>query len=237
MFFVEINNGYNVLNMTGSVTTEEKYDPVYVGMDDVNDRVLRAIQKIDRKEFVPEAYQKEDYDNGPIPLGYGQTMSSSFIVELMTNLVNTAPHKVVLEIGTGSGYQAAILSLLVNKVYSMETVPVLAKDSKNNLKKMGISNVYVKCGNGYFGWEEKSPFDAIIVSAAVPHIPQRLIQQLKPGGHMVLPVGNPNSQQMLSLVTKNKKGILNTESILPVTFAPLVSGTGEGTYYNYHAEY
>ena len=188
------------------------------------------MQTIDREEFVPDAYRKHVYDNSFVPIGYGQTIPPPFIVELMTNLVDTASDKVVLEVGTGSGFQAAILSLLVKNVYTIETIPELVKASKNKLRKMGFNNVEVKCGDGYYGWKEKAPFDAIIVSAAVPHIPQSLIEQLKPGGHMVLPVGEPHSQQMLLLVMKDRKGVINTELILPVTFVPLVSSNGEVTY-------
>lgn len=191
---------------------------------------LSTMQTIDREEFVPDAYRKHVYDNSFVPIGYGQTIPPPFIVELMTNLVDTASDKVVLEVGTGSGFQAAILSLLVKNVYTIETIPELVKASKNKLRKMGFNNVEVKCGDGYYGWKEKAPFDAIIVSAAVPHIPQSLIEQLKPGGHMVLPVGEPHSQQMLLLVMKDRKGVINTELILPVTFVPLVSSNGEVTY-------
>ena len=216
--------------MINTIKTEENYYSAYAEIDSVNNRVLTAMQVIDREEFVPDAYIKHVYDNGFIPIGYGQTIPPPFIVELMTNLADTASDKVVLEVGTGSGFQAAILSMLAKKVYTIETIPELAKTSKNKLRKMGFSNVEVKCGDGYYGWKEKSPFDAIIVSAAVPHIPQSLIEQLKPAGHLVLPVGEPHSQQMLLLVTKDKNGIIKTESILPVTFGSLVSSNVDVTY-------
>ena len=224
------NNSNMARKMIGTIKAQANYCSASAEIDVINNRVLNAMQAIDREQFVPDAYRKHVYNKGPIPIGYNQTIPPPFIVELMTNLADTAPDKIVLEVGTGSGFQAAILSLLVKKVYTIETIPELAKTSKDNLRKMGFNNIEVKCGNGYYGWEEKSPFDAIIISAAVPHIPQSLIEQLKPGGHMVLPIGEPNSQQMLLLVTKNKERIINTESILPVAFVPLVSSNDEVTY-------
>ena len=217
--------------MIGKLKTKINYYPVYEAENTgVNDRVLNAMQAVDRKEFVPEEYNKHVHDKGFIPIGYGQALPPPFVVELMANLADTALNKVILEVGTGSGFQAAILSLLVKKVYTIEVIPALAKASKNKLRKMGFNNVDVKCGNGYYGWGEKAPFDAIIVSAAVPYIPQPLMNQLKPGGHMVLPVGEPKRQQMLVLVMKDKNGRIKTESILPVTFKPLVSSSSQVSY-------
>jgi len=216
--------------MVNTIKTEANYSSACTEIDAINDRVLSAMHVIDREEFVPNAYIKHVYDNGFVPIGYGQTIPPPFIVDLMTNLVDTASDKVVLEVGTGSGFQAAILSMVVKKVYTIERIAELAKTSKNKLRKMGFNNVEVKCGDGYYGWKEKAPFDAIIVSAAVPHIPQSLIEQLKPGGHLVLPVGEPHSQQMLLLVTKDRNGIIKSESILPVTFGPLISSNVEVTY-------
>lgn len=210
--------------MIDTIKIEENDWPVYAAeIEGLDNRVLSAMKAIGREEFVPKAYKKHVYNNGFVPIGYGQNIPPPFVVELMTNLADTASNKVVLEVGTGSGFQAAILSLLVKKVYTIEMIPALAKASENKLRKMGFNNVEVKCGNGYYGWQEKAPFDAIIVSAAVPHIPEDLIEQLKPGGHMVLPVGEPYSQQMLTLVTKDSKGVINTKSITPVNFVPLVS--------------
>lgn len=214
--------------MIETIKTEADYCSAYTRIDGVNDRVLSAMQVIDREEFVPDAYKKRAYDNGPIPIGFGQTISQPFIVALMTNLLDTAEDKIVLEVGTGSGFQAAILSCLVKKVYSIEKIPELANASNNKLRKMGLNNVEIQCGDGYNGWQEKSPFDAIIVTAAAPYIPQSLIEQLKPGGRMVLPVGEPYSHQMLVLVTKDKQGAVTKESIIPVAFVPLVSGNVDG---------
>ena len=216
--------------MINPIKEKDNYCTTSTGIDSLDNRVLNSINVIDRNEFIPDQYRKHIYDKSFVPIGYAQTTPPLFIVDLMTNLVATASDKVVLDVGTGSGFQAAILSLLVKKVYTIEVIPGLAKISKNKLRKMGFNNVEVKCGDGYYGWKEKSPFDAIIVSAAVPYIPQSLIDQLKPGGRMVIPIGEPHSQQMLLLVTKDRKGIISTESILPVTFDPLVSGKVEVTY-------
>ena len=218
------------MNTNDTIRIEENHRLTFAESDVINNRVFNAIQSVDRELFVPDAY-REDVDNkGFIPIGHKQSILPPFIIDLMTNLADTASDKIVLEIGTGSGYHAAILSLLVKKVYTIEMIPELATSSKNKLRKMGFNNIEVKCGNGYYGWKDKSPFDAIIVSASVPHIPQSLVEQLKPSGHMVIPVGEPNSQQMLLLVTKNREGIADTESILPVTFAPLVSHAGDVRY-------
>lgn len=217
-------------NMIDTVNAGVDYCLLYPKNDSANDRVVNAIQMIDRDEFVPDLYKHHVYNNGFIPIGYDQSIPPPFIVELMTKLADTASDKVVLQIGTGTGYQSAILALLVKNVYTIEANPALAKASKNTLRKMGFNNIEVKCGDGYYGWKEKSPFDAIIVSVAVPHIPQNLIEQIKPGGHIVIPVGEPHSQQNLLLVTKDRKGRVNTEKILPVTFVSLEPNNVEITY-------
>ena len=226
---MKINNKNKAIKMIETVKTAANYCSVYTGVDSVKDHLLGAMQVINREDFVPDAYKKRDYDNGSIPIGFGQTIPQPFIVELMMNLLDPAPDNIALEVGTGSGFQAAILSCLVKKVYSIEKIPVLAKASKNKLRKMGLNNIEIQCGDGYYGWQEKSPFDSIIVTAAAPHIPESLIQQLKPGGRMVLPVGAPYSEQMLVLVTKDRQGAVTTESILPVAFMPLVPGDIDAT--------
>jgi protein-L-isoaspartate(D-aspartate) O-methyltransferase len=158
-----------------------------------------------------------------LPIGYGQTISQPYIVALMTDLLDLTPESIVLEIGTGSGYQAAILSRLAKKVYSIERIPELCESARARLQTLGYSNVETLCANGYYGWEDKAPFDAITVTAAAPHIPEALINQLKPGGRMVIPVGLPYMHQELMLVTKDLDGKISTDTILGVSFVPLVT--------------
>jgi protein-L-isoaspartate(D-aspartate) O-methyltransferase len=186
--------------------------------------VLRAMRTVPRHLFVPEGLQSRAYDDGPLPIGHGQTISQPYIVAYMTEVLKVGKGDTVLEIGAGSGYQAAVLSPLVKKVYTMEIIPELAASSKERLKKLGYSNVEVKEGDGYYGWPEKGPFDAIIVTAAAGHIPPPLIQQLKNGGRMVIPVGGFFMVQNLVLVSKDKKGEITTRNLLPVRFVPLTGG-------------
>jgi len=202
---------------------EADYSADYTGRKEFDKRVMQAMQDVDRKLFVPEIFKKQAYDNGPLAIGYGQTISQPYIVALMTDLLDTSPEDIVLEVGTGSGYQAAILSRLVKKVYSIEKIPELAESSRANFKVLSYDNIDILCNNGYYGWEEKAPFDSIIVTAAAPHIPESLISQLKPGGRMVIPVGHPQKRQRLMVVTKDMQGNTNTESILSVVFVPLVT--------------
>lgn len=212
----------NIKSMLDTIRMEADYSSAYTGRKAFNKRVMKVMQDVDRKLFVPEIFQNQAYDDGPLPIGSGQTISQPYIVALMTDLLDTSPQSTVLEVGTGSGYQAAILSRLVKKVYSIEKIPELAESSRANLKVLGYDNIEILCNNGYYGWQEKAPFDSIIVTAAASHIPESLISQLKPGGRMVIPVGQPQKRQRLILVTKNEDGTTNTESILSVVFVPLV---------------
>lgn len=209
----------NIQNMIDTISRES----LYSNRKMIDEKVMDVMHLVDRKIFVPSTYANNAYDNGPLPIGFGQTISQPYIVALMTDLLELKPDYKVLEIGTGSGYQTAILSHLVDKIYTIEYIAALAWKTKHKLKKMGYKNIEFKRGNGYFGWEEKSPFDAIIVTAAAPHIPPQLIKQLKSGGRMVIPVGQPFLYQVLMLVTKDDKGEINTESITPVSFVPLVN--------------
>ena len=208
--------------MLDTIRTEADYTTEFTGRNKINKRVMQAMHDVDRKHFVPEVFQNRAYDNGPLPIGHGQTISQPYIVALMTDLLDTSPHSVVLEVGTGSGYQAAILSRLVKKVYSIEKIPDLAEQARTNLKNLGYDNIEILCNNGYYGWEEKAPFDSIIVTAAATHIPNSLINQLKPGGRMVIPVEYSDGRQKLILVTKDLKGNTSIEPIISVVFVPLV---------------
>ena len=180
---------------------------------------LDAMRKVERHLFVPPAYMGMAYDDGPMPIGYGQTISQPYIVAYMTEIIKPKKDDKILEIGTGSGYQAAILAEIVDTVYTIEIVSELAKTASDRLQKLGYDNVEVISGDGYYGLEEHAPFDAIVVTAAAEHIPPSLIRQLKDGGKMVIPVGSPFLVQTLMLVEK-KKGKVSTSSLMPVRFVP-----------------
>ncbi|MFL6200697.1 MAG: protein-L-isoaspartate(D-aspartate) O-methyltransferase, partial [Thermoanaerobaculia bacterium] len=180
---------------------------------------------VPRHELVPEAVRHAAYENRPLPIGNGQTISQPYIVALMTNLAKPAKSHVVLEVGTGSGYQAAVLSRLVAQVSSIELVEPLARRATERLKALGFNNVTVRQGDGYKGWAERAPFDAIVVTAAASHIPPALVEQLKPGGRLVIPVGERFSIQNPMLVEKDPDGRAHTSrAVLPVRFVPLVAG-------------
>lgn len=181
---------------------------------------LQAMRKVPRHLFVPPSYANEAYRDGPLPIGYSQTISQPFIVAYMTELVKPAKGKNALEIGTGSGYQAAILAEIVDTVYTIEIVPELAHEATARLKMLGYKNIITKYGDGYKGWPEHAPFDIIIVTAAADHIPDPLKEQLAEGGRLVMPVGDPASVQYLVLLTK-RKGKITEQRLEPVRFVPL----------------
>ncbi len=183
-------------------------------------RTLRAMGSVPRHLFVPPAYERQAYNDSPLPIGYNQTISQPFIVAYMTELVRPTPGKRALEIGTGSGYQAAVLAGIVDTVYTIEIVPGLAREAAVRLKTLGYGNVVTRQGDGYKGWPEKAPFDIIIVTAAADHIPQPLREQLAEGGRLVMPVGDPASVQFLVLLTK-RKGKITEQRLEPVRFVPL----------------
>ena len=186
-------------------------------------RVLDVMKVVERHKFVPERYSESAYKDGPLPIGYGQTISQPFIVAFMTeNLKLKSSHK-VLEIGTGSGYQAAVLSELCDHVYTIEIVNALANESTERLEKLGYKNITVRSGNGYKGWPEEAPFDRIMVTAAPEEIPELLIEQLAEGGIMVIPVGKQYEIQYLWVITKEVGGQIKKEKILPVRFVPMVT--------------
>jgi protein-L-isoaspartate(D-aspartate) O-methyltransferase len=186
--------------------------------------VLKVMAKVRRHAFVPRKAQGEAYADRPLPIGYGQTISQPYIVALMTDLLELGPDDVALELGTGSGYQAAVLAELAQAVYSIEIVKPLASEAAARLRRLGYDNAEVKQGDGYFGWPEHGPFDAIVVTAAASHVPPPLVEQLKPGGRMVIPVGAAFQVQYLMLVQKAADGTVTTESLLPVRFVPLTGG-------------
>jgi protein-L-isoaspartate(D-aspartate) O-methyltransferase len=181
--------------------------------------VLKAMRKVPRHLFVPKEYESEAYDDNPLPIGYNQTISQPYIVAYMTEVAKPDPSKKALEIGTGSGYQAAVLAEIVNKVYSIEIVPELARESAERLKKLGYYNVTVKYGDGYKGWKEFSPFDIVIVTAAAEQIPAPLIEQLAENGRLVIPIGAPAAVQELILIEK-KNGKIEKTRLTFVRFVP-----------------
>jgi protein-L-isoaspartate(D-aspartate) O-methyltransferase len=194
------------------------------GIDDR--RVIEVMRQVPRHEFVPEAYLSQAYENHPLPIGHGQTISQPFIVALMTQELALDPSDKVLEIGTGSGYQAAILAELGVEVYSIEIIEALATEAQVRLERLGYSAIQVRHADGYFGWPEKAPFDAIIVTAAPDHIPQPLLDQLAEGGIMVIPVGPVGGFQELWRITRDDTGEVRSTSLGGVRFVPL-TGTAE----------
>ncbi|MCK5322594.1 MAG: protein-L-isoaspartate(D-aspartate) O-methyltransferase [Desulfobulbaceae bacterium] len=196
----------------------------YLDRKSLDPAVMSAMVHVPRHEFVPASYRGSAYENRPLPIGHGQTISQPYIVAIMSDLLNIKKEDQVLEIGTGSGYQAAILGELAKKVFTIEIVKPLAEQAAKRLKRLGYDNVEVRQGDGYYGWEEHAPFDAVIVTAAASHIPPPLIRQLKPGGRMMIPVGTRFMVQQLVLVEKNNRGKVTTRQLLPVMFVPLTGG-------------
>jgi protein-L-isoaspartate(D-aspartate) O-methyltransferase len=186
-----------------------------------DERVLEAMREVPREAFVGAGMEEFAYEDSPLPIGAGQTISQPYIVALMTDLARAKPGDTVLEVGTGSGYQAAVMAHLVKAVYTIEIIEPLGLQAAQRLKTMGYSNVEVHVGDGYHGWAEHAPYDAILVTAAASHIPPPLIRQLKPGGRMVIPVGASFMVQQLMLVEKNLDGTVSSQQILPVNFVPL----------------
>jgi len=196
-----------------------------IGKPALDDRVLGAMAKVPRQEFVPVEVKPYAYLNRPLPIGFDKTISQPFIVAVMTDLLELRPDDVVLEVGTGLGYQTAVLAELAGKVYSVEIIEELAQRAVQRLKEQGYANIAVRVGNGYFGWPEHAPFDKVIVTAAIDLIPPPLINQLKPGGKMVIPVGLPDAQQLL-VAEKDLNGRFATKQIMKVVFS-LLEGSEE----------
>ena len=194
------------------------------GLAAMSPQVRAAMGKVERHRLVSQAQAGAAYRNHPLPIGSGQTISQPYIVALSTDLLALQPSAVVLDVGTGSGYQAAVLAEIARQVFSIEIVPALAEEARRNLDKLGYGNLEVKVGDGYAGWPEKAPFDAIVVTAAAPRLPMALVEQLKPGGRMVIPLGGEGAMQYLVLVTRRADGGYDERRILPVRFVPLVPG-------------
>jgi protein-L-isoaspartate(D-aspartate) O-methyltransferase len=194
------------------------------GLAAMSPAVRAALGKVERHRFVPPAQAGSAYRNHPLPIGAGQTISQPYIVALSTDLVQPRAGQRVLEVGTGSGYQAAVLAEIVGKVYTIELIAALGNAAAERLRALGYANVEVRIGDGYAGWPEAAPFDAIVVTAAAPRVPQALVEQLKPGGRMVIPVGGSGAAQELLVITRRADGGIDTRSVLPVRFVPLVPG-------------
>jgi protein-L-isoaspartate(D-aspartate) O-methyltransferase len=207
--------------MVESIAAYVRETSLYIDKEALDQRVMQVMGKVPRHEFVPSPLKSDAYENRPLPIGHGQTISQPYIVALMTDLLKPRAQDRVLEIGTGSGYQAAVLSELVEEVYTIEIIGDLAQQAESRLQQQGYDNIEVRNGDGYYGWEEHAPFDAIVVTAAAGHVPPPLIRQLKPGGRMVIPVGSRFMVQQLVLVEKALDGTTTTRQILPVMFVPL----------------
>ena len=210
--------------MVDEVKADAAATSTYSGSAVLSPQVVAAMGKVERHRFVPIGLASLAYLNRPLPIGYGQTISQPFIVALMTDLMKLKAGDRVLEIGTGSGYQAAILAEVASSVYSIEIIEPLGKEAGERLRSLGYRNVKTRVGDGYYGWPEAAPFDAIMVTAAASHVPPPLIRQLKPGGRMVIPLGTQFMTQSLMLVEKKPDGSVTSRQLLPVAFVPLTGG-------------
>lgn len=214
---------HKMIAMIRDIENEVLYTRSSIGKAALDPRVMQAMRNVPRDEFVPTDMKYAAYENGPLPIGFHQTISQPFIVALMTDMVAPQPDHRILEIGTGSGYQTAILSLLCKQVFSMERIQELGEQAAQRLHKLGYHNIDTCIGNGYQGWPEHAPYDGIIVTAAATHIPESLISQLKPGGRMAIPVGTAHGIQQLKLVHKNEQQQTRVQSVLAVAFVPMIS--------------
>jgi len=208
----------------------EEVDAMYAatraetGIVAMSPQVRAALSRVERHRFVPASQRDAAYGNHPLPIGAGQTISQPYIVALSTDLVAPRPGHTVLEVGTGSGYQAAVLAEIVAQVYTIELIADLGRTAAARLAAAGYANVEVRIGDGYAGWPEKAPFDGIVVTAAAPQVPQALVDQLKPGGRLVIPVGASHAVQELRVLTRRADGGVDERRVLPVRFVPLVPG-------------
>jgi len=207
-----------------TIEREVRLTRSYLGKSGLDQSVLQALRRVPRHEFVTQDHKTQAYKNRPLPIGYGQTISQPYIVAIMTDLLQVESDDIVFELGTGSGYQAAVLAELVQHVYTMEIIEPLGERARETMARLGYDNVTIEIGDGYFGWKEHAPFDAIVVTAAGDHIPPPLIQQLKPEGRMIIPVGSRFMTQQLVLIEKQKDGTIRSREILPVRFVPITGG-------------
>jgi protein-L-isoaspartate(D-aspartate) O-methyltransferase len=210
--------------MLRAIEGHARTTPDALGRDHIDPEVMRVMGELPRHAFVPEDEADHAYEDRPLRIGYGQTISQPFIVALMTDLLALGPDAVVLEVGTGSGYQAAVLARLVDQVHTIEIIPGLADGARERLERLGFANVETYVGDGYYGVADAAPFDGIVVTAAASQVPPPLIRQLKPGGRMVIPVGSGFSVQHLMIVEKDADGRVRTRQNLPVRFVPLTRG-------------
>ena len=213
-------------SMIAEIAVHAIYVSARIGKAALSRRVMEAMEAVPRHAFVPVELQAYAYANTPLPIGYDKTISQPFIVALMTDLLDIQPDDTVLEIGTGLGYQASVAATLARKVYSVEVIEELSEQARQRLARLGIANVELRIGNGYHGWAEHAPFDKVIVTAAPDLIPPTLLDQLKPGGKMVIPAGLPDAQQLI-LVDKDANGRVATKEILPVRFSQLEGIEGD----------
>jgi protein-L-isoaspartate(D-aspartate) O-methyltransferase len=209
-------------DMLHDIKAEVRYTRELIGREALDERVMQAMGEVPREKFVPPNMKGAAFENGPLPIGHGQTISQPYIVALMTDLLEPEAGHSILEIGTGCGYQTAILSRLCATVYTVEVVRDLGVAAAERLQALGYHNIEFLVGNGYVGWPEHAPYDGIIVTAAASHIPPALVGQLKPGGRLVIPVGEPYGYQNLMLVEKVARDDVRTRTILGVAFVPLV---------------
>jgi protein-L-isoaspartate(D-aspartate) O-methyltransferase len=207
--------------MLRDIEREVKLTRQMIGRDRFSAVVMSAMGEVPREAFVPETEQRFAFDNGPLPIGCGQTISQPYIVALMTDLLEADAESTVLEIGTGSGYQAAVLSRVVKQVVSVEIIETLSLRAQETLRRLGYDNVACHCADGYHGWPGQAPYDGILVTAATPEVPAPLIAQLKPGARLVIPIGWPFSYQELMVVQKDDTGAVHERSVLGVAFVPL----------------
>jgi protein-L-isoaspartate(D-aspartate) O-methyltransferase len=212
--------------MVATIEAHAKHARTALGRDSITSEILKVVGDLPRHEFVPDGLRGDAYADRPLPIGHGQTISQPFIVALMTDLMRVRPDDIILEVGTGSGYQAAVLAHLARRVHTIEIIPALADRAAALLQRLNYGNIATRSGDGYYGWETAAPFDGIMVTAAASQIPPPLIRQIKPGGRMVIPVGAPFALQHLVLVERHADdGRVTTRQLLPVSFVPLTSGS------------
>ncbi len=212
-------------HLLADIRAETVLTSAMTGIRALSPAVLAAVARVPRDRFVPERVRHAAYDNGPLPIGHGQTISQPFVVALMTELLRPGPRMRVLEVGTGCGYQTAILAQLCREVYSIEVVAALGLAARTRLQRLGFDNVVTRIGNGYLGWPEHAPYDGILVTAAAPYVPPALLEQLVAGGRLVIPIGAPGDAQTLQVIDKGHGGDTRTRAALPVAFVPLVDHT------------